>query len=67
LEVAIGGELRTHRVLSKIENGNASASLITLQSLAHVLCAPITSFFRGVEEGRSAVHTKAGEGVALER
>ena len=67
MEVAIGGELRTHRVLSKIENGNGFLSLTTLKSLAHVLCVPITSFFRGVEEGRSAVHTKAGEGVALER
>ncbi|MGJ8624644.1 MAG: helix-turn-helix domain-containing protein [Yoonia sp.] len=54
-------------MLSKIENGNTSPSLTTLQSLAHALSLPITTFFRGFEEGRSAVHTKAGEGVELER
>lgn len=54
-------------MLSKIENGNTSPSLTTLQSLANALSVPITSFFRGFEEGRSAVHTKAGEGVELER
>ena len=54
-------------MLSKIENGNTSPSLTTMQALANALSVPITSFFRGFEEGRSAVHTKAGEGVELER
>lgn len=54
-------------MLSKIENGNTSPSLTTLQTLANALAVPITSFFRGFEEARSAVHTKAGEGVELER
>ncbi len=54
-------------MLSKIENGNTSPSLTTLQTLANALSVPITSFFRGFEEARSAVHTKAGEGVELER
>ena len=54
-------------MLSKIENGNTSPSLTTLQSLANALSIPITTFFRGFEESRAAVHTKAGEGVALER
>ncbi|MCF2905587.1 helix-turn-helix domain-containing protein [Octadecabacter sp. CECT 8868] len=54
-------------MLSKIENGNTSPSLTTLQTLANALSVPITSFFRGFEEGRTAVHTKAGEGVELER
>jgi len=54
-------------MLSKIENGNTSPSLTTLRTLAHALSVPITSFFRGFEERREAVHTKAGAGVELER
>ncbi len=54
-------------MLSKIENGNTSPSLTTLQALAHALSTPITSFFRRFEENRSAVHTKAGEGVEMQR
>jgi transcriptional regulator with XRE-family HTH domain len=54
-------------MLSKIENGNTSPSLTTLQTLAGALSVPLTSFFRGFEEKRMAVHTKSGEGVALER
>ena len=53
--------------LSKIENGNTSPSLTTLQSLAHALSVPLTAFFRRFEEHREAVHTKAGEGVEIER
>ena len=49
-------------MLSKIENGNTSPSLTTLQTLAHALSVPLTSFFRGFEEARVAVHTKSGEG-----
>lgn len=54
-------------MLSKIENGNTSPSLTTLQALAHALSVPLTTFFKGFEENRPAVHTKAGEGVELER
>lgn len=54
-------------MLSKIENGNTSPSLTTLQTLANALSVPITSFFRGFEDARQAVHTKAGEGVEMER
>ncbi|UWR05561.1 XRE family transcriptional regulator (plasmid) [Ruegeria conchae] len=54
-------------MLSKIENGNTSPSLTTLQSLADALSVPLTSFFRQFEERREAVHTRAGEGVELER
>ena len=54
-------------MLSKIENGNTSPSLSTLQTLANALSVPLTSFFRRFEEQRLAVHTKAGEGVELER
>lgn len=54
-------------MLSKIENGNTSPSLTTLQSLSYALAVPLTSFFRGFEEQRAAIHTKAGEGVVMER
>lgn len=54
-------------MLSKIENGNTSPSLTTLQTLANALSVPLTSFFRRFEESREAVHTKAGEGVEIDR
>ncbi len=54
-------------MLSKIENGNISPSLTTLQTLANVLSVPLTAFFRRYEERRAAIHTRAGEGVNVER
>ncbi|HKK98238.1 MAG TPA: helix-turn-helix transcriptional regulator, partial [Marivita sp.] len=54
-------------MLSKIENGNTSPSLTTLQTLADALSVPLTAFFKGFEERREAVHTKAGEGAAIDR
>ncbi len=54
-------------MLSKIENGNTSPSLTTLQTLANALSVPLTSFFRRFEESRQAVHTKSGEGVSIDR
>lgn len=54
-------------MLSKIENGNISPSLTTLQALSKALGMPITAFFKGFEEPKSASFVKAGEGVNLER
>ncbi len=54
-------------MLSKIENGNISPSLTTLQALSRALGVPVTGFFRRFEEERGAVFVKAGEGVELER
>ena len=54
-------------MLSKIENGNTSPSLSTLQSLAHAMSVPLTSFFRRFEDVHAAVFTKSGEGVEMER
>lgn len=54
-------------MLSKIENGNTSPSLTTLQSLAQALGVPVTAFFRRFEEVRNATFVKAGEGVEMER
>lgn len=54
-------------MLSKIENGNTSPSLTTLQTLSNALSVPLTTFFKGFEENREAVHTKAGQGSVMER
>jgi transcriptional regulator with XRE-family HTH domain len=54
-------------MLSKIENGNISPSLGTLQSLSRALGVPVTTFFRRFEESRSAVYVKAGKGMEIER
>ncbi|MCP5085394.1 MAG: helix-turn-helix domain-containing protein [Rhodobacteraceae bacterium] len=54
-------------MLSKIENGNTSPSLTSLQTLANALSVPLTAFFLQFEESREAVHTEAGEGVETER
>lgn len=54
-------------MLSKIENGQTSPSLTTLKALAEALSVPLTAFFRRFEEHRPAVHTRAGQGVEMER
>ncbi len=65
-ELAAGTNLSIG-MLSKIENGNTSPSLSTLQTISNALSVPLTAFFRQYEEQRMAVHTKAGEGVQIER
>jgi DNA-binding XRE family transcriptional regulator/uncharacterized RmlC-like cupin family protein len=52
-------------MLSKIENGNTSPSLSTLEALSHALAVPLTSFFRKYEERRQAVHTPSGTGSVV--
>lgn len=54
-------------MLSKIENGNTSPSLSTLQALSHALSVPVTAFFRAYEERREAHHVRAGEHLEIER
>lgn len=54
-------------MLSKIENGNISPSLTTLQALTRALGVPLTAFFRRFEEPHNAIFVKAGEGVNIER
>lgn len=54
-------------MLSKIENGNISPSLSTLQSLSKALGVPVTAFFKSFEEPRSASFVKAGQGTNIER
>jgi len=53
-------------MLSKIENGNTSPSLKTLQALATALSMPISAFFSQFEARREVIHTKSGEGIATE-
>ena len=53
--------------LSKIENGNISPSLSSLQALSRALGIPLTALFRGFEERRSASFVKSGEGLNIER
>ncbi len=54
-------------MLSKIENGNASPSLGTLQALSRALNIPFTAFFRKYEEDRDASFVRAGQGLVIER
>ncbi|MBE9603484.1 helix-turn-helix transcriptional regulator [Acetobacteraceae bacterium H6797] len=54
-------------MLSKIENGQISPSLATLQSLATALNVPITTLFASFEEKRDCSYVKAGQGVVIER
>ena len=54
-------------MLSKIENGQTSPSLSTLQALAGALNIPLGSFFATFDEKRDATFVKAGEGLTIER
>ncbi len=54
-------------MLSKIENGQISPSLSSLQSIAAALNTPLTAFFANHEERRDCSFVKSGRGVAIER
>jgi transcriptional regulator with XRE-family HTH domain len=54
-------------MLSKIENGQISPSLATLQSIAGALGAPIASLFAAFDENRDCSYVRAGQGVVIER
>lgn len=54
-------------MLSKIENGQISPSLATIQALAHALRVPLVQLFAGFEEPRGAMHVKAGQALQIER
>ncbi len=54
-------------MLSKIENGNASPSLATLQALSRALNIPMTTFFRKYEENRDCSYVRSGEGLIIDR
>jgi transcriptional regulator with XRE-family HTH domain len=54
-------------LLSKLENGQASPSLTTLQALAEALNVPITTLFAAFEEKRDCSYVAAGEGPTIDR
>jgi len=54
-------------MLSKIENGQTSPSLTTLEGLASVLNVPIATFFATYDEKREATFVRKGNGLAIER
>lgn len=54
-------------MLSKIENGQISPSLATLQSVAQALNVPLTQLFATFEEQRDCSFVRAGQGVTIER
>jgi transcriptional regulator with XRE-family HTH domain len=54
-------------MLSKIENGQTSPSLATLQALAEALNVPLSSFFVKYDEKRDATYVRSGRGLLIER
>jgi len=54
-------------LLSKLENGQASPSLTTLQGLAEALNVPITALFSAYEEKRDCSFVAAGQGPLIDR
>jgi transcriptional regulator with XRE-family HTH domain len=54
-------------MLSKIENGQISPSLATLQALAAALNVPITTLFSTFDEKRDCSFVQANQGVVIER
>lgn len=54
-------------MLSKIENGQISPSLSTLQALAAALNVPLTTLFAAFEERRDCSYVPAGQGLVIER
>jgi transcriptional regulator with XRE-family HTH domain len=54
-------------MMSKIENGQISPSLSTLQALAGALNVPITALFSAFEERRDCSYVPAGQGVVIDR
>jgi DNA-binding XRE family transcriptional regulator/quercetin dioxygenase-like cupin family protein len=54
-------------MISRIENGNVSPSLNTLQSLAQALSVSIMSFFSNTERPADVHHVRAGSGLPSRR
>ncbi len=54
-------------MLSKIESGQTSPSLATLEALAAALNVPIATFFAAYDTKREATYVPAGQGLPIER
>ncbi|ODN71405.1 DNA-binding transcriptional repressor PuuR [Methylobrevis pamukkalensis] len=65
-ELAAAAKVSTG-MMSKIENGQISPSLSTLNAVAKALNVPLSALFAGYEERRDCSFVKAGSGVNIER
>ncbi|GBQ35024.1 helix-turn-helix transcriptional regulator [Gluconacetobacter azotocaptans] len=54
-------------MLSKIENGQISPSLSTLQAVCRALNVPLSQLFSTFEEQRDCSFVRSGQGVVIER
>ena len=54
-------------MISKIERGQVSASLTTLQALAESIGVPLINFFAGTVEQTDVSFVAAGEGITVQR
>ena len=54
-------------MMSKIENGQISPSLKTMQSLAGALMVPMSSLFASVEDRQDCSFVRDGQGVSIDR
>ncbi len=54
-------------MISKIERGQVSGSIGTLNALAEAMGVPIINFFAETIEHREVCYVRAGEGIAVER
>ena len=54
-------------MMSKIENGQISPSLRTMQSLAGALTVPMSSLFASIEDRQDCSFVRAGRGVNIDR
>ncbi|MCR9136060.1 MAG: XRE family transcriptional regulator [Alphaproteobacteria bacterium] len=54
-------------MISKIERGQVSGSIATLQALAQAIGVPIINFFAETVENREISHVRSGEGMTVER
>ncbi|HVY35064.1 MAG TPA: XRE family transcriptional regulator [Caulobacteraceae bacterium] len=54
-------------MISKIENGQISASLSTLQALSGALSVPLSSLFASFEDRQDCSFVRASQGVVIER
>ena len=54
-------------MLSRIENGQISPSLSTLQAIASALAVPLSSLFASFDERQDCSFVPAGQGVSIDR
>ena len=54
-------------MISRIENGQASPSLATLEALSRALDLPLVNFFRHTIDSHDITHVKAGQGLQTRR